>query len=491
MQKSPLVLIILDGFGLAPTGPGNAISLARKPYFDYIWQNYPHSKLHASGLDVGLPIGQMGNSEVGHLNIGAGRVVKQLLVEIDDQISDGRFRQNQTMLDCFEEAKNNNGTLHLLGLVSDGGVHSHISHLIEIVRFARDYGLDRVHIHAITDGRDTAPESALDFIQELDLELIDLNFGDISTISGRYYAMDRDNRWERTEESFNNLTRLDSVVEASAEDVISKSYAIGTSDEFIKPVQINPNGLISKNDSVLCFNFRPDRMRQITTKLLELTSNVYTFSNYGSDLDTKIIFPKQILKRTLGEIIATNNLSQARIAETEKFPHVTYFMNGGEEQTFKNEIRNLIPSPKVATYDMQPEMSVEGVARSVIDNLVTATSDVIIVNFANCDMVGHTGDISATIKAVEAVDKALGSVLKSVSDAEGIAVITADHGNAEEMLDEHGQVATAHTTNPVPFIITTGGISLRDGSLSDIAPTILDILNIKKPAEMTGESLII
>lgn len=491
MQKSPLVLIILDGFGLAPIGPGNAISLAKKPNFDYLWQNYPHSSLRASGLEVGLPKGQMGNSEVGHLNIGAGRVVKQLLVEIDGQINDGRFRQNKMILNCFEEAKRNNGILHLLGLTSDGGVHSHISHLIELIRFAKDFGLKQVHIHAITDGRDTAPESALDFIQELDLELIELNFGDISTISGRYYAMDRDNRWERTDEAFRNLTHLGSRLEASAEDAISKSYAEGISDEFIKPVQINQNGLISKNDSVLCFNFRPDRMAQITAKLLETTPNIYTFSSYGSNLETRIIFPKQILKRTLGEIIATNNLSQARIAETEKFPHVTYFMNGGEEQIFKNETRNLIPSPRVATYDMQPEMSVEGVAKAVISNLDSATSDVIIVNFANCDMVGHTGDLSATVRAVEAIDKALGSVLRSISDAEGTAIITADHGNAEEMLDEHGQIATAHTTNPVPFIVTAKEISLRDGSLADIAPTILDILNIKKPAEMTGESLII
>lgn len=503
MQKTPLVLLILDGFGLAEASPGNAISLANTPNFDRLWQTYSHSQLTASGLAVGLPEGQMGNSEVGHTNIGAGRIVKQDLVAIDDAIKEGEIFHNPELLRAIDVAKERGAKLHLLGLVSDGGVHSHINHLVALLAVAKQAGLNQVFVHAITDGRDTAPKSALGFIQQLDLAMLELEIGEIATLSGRYYAMDRDKRWERVAKAYNAFVAGAGEVFASAEEAITTSYANNITDEFILPSIINRDGLIGDNDVVICFNFRSDRMIQIGSILENpdaaqfetqaLAKNLYlaTMTRYSEEIKAPVLFEKPLLKRTLGEIIASSGLRQSRIAETEKYPHVTYFMNGGIEQQFKNENRILIPSPKVATYDMQPEMSVEAVSEAVIKTLNNQSSDVLIVNFANCDMVGHTGDIPATIKAVEAVDQALGQVETVVKQAGGILLVTADHGNAEIMLEANGKPCTAHTTNPVPFIIVAESeFKLKDGKLADIAPTILKLLNLKVPTEMTGESLI-
>ena len=503
MNNLPLVLLILDGFSLSEPGPGNAVSLASTPNFDKLWQNYPHCQLEASGLAVGLPTGQMGNSEVGHTNIGAGRIVKQDLVEIDDAIVSEDFFTKPILQKALATAKERGSKLHLLGLVSDGGVHSHLNHLIALLKAAKQANIDQTYVHVITDGRDTAPKSALGFVQQLDLAILDLGIGEIATVMGRYYAMDRDKRWERVAKAYNALTAGIGERYDSAEEAITASYTNDITDEFILPSVINQNGLIETGDVVICFNFRSDRMIQIV-KILEdphaadftveqPADNlaIFTMTPYSTDIKADVLFAKPLLKRTLGEIIAANHLRQSRIAETEKYAHVTYFMNGGIEQQFKNENRILIPSPKVATYDMQPEMSVEQVAQAVIETIEQKTSDVLIVNFANCDMVGHTGDIPATIKAVEAVDSALGRVWQAVERAGGSLLITADHGNAETMLEADGKPCTSHTTNPVPFIVVgREPVKLQNGKLADIAPTILQLLNVKQPTEMTGESLI-
>lgn len=503
MNNLPLTLLILDGFGLAEAGPGNAVSLASTPNFDFLWQSYPHCELEASGLAVGLPAGQMGNSEVGHTNIGAGRVVKQDLVAIDDAVADHSLSQNPVLQEAFASAKERGTKLHLVGLVSDGGVHSHINHLIALLEASKQAELEQVYIHAITDGRDTAPKSALDFLQQLDLAILNVGVGKIASVSGRYYAMDRDKRWERLSKAYCAIVMGEGEVADSAESAVENSYQQDTTDEFILPTVIDSNGKIENGDVVLCFNFRSDRMIQLVTALENFHSlplenckevenlDIYTMTSYSQDLQAKVLFGKPLLKRTLGEVLASLGLRQTRIAETEKYPHVTYFFNGGLEQQFKNEDRILIPSPKVATYDMQPEMSVEMVADSVVKTLANASSDVIIVNFANCDMVGHTGDIPATIKAVEAVDLALGRVKQAVEYAGGVLIVIADHGNAEMMLEADGKPCTAHTTNPVPCIVMGAGeLKLKNGKLADIAPTILELIGAKKPAEMSGESLL-
>lgn len=496
MNNLPLLLVILDGFGLSDNDYGNAIKTAKTPVFDKLWNEFAHTKLFASGLTVGLPDGQMGNSEVGHLNIGTGRVVKQSLVEIDDAIANGSLQINPFLQEAFSQAKENN-SIHLLGLVSDGGVHSHINHLTALVQYAKEAGIENIYIHAITDGRDVAPKSAIDYIQQLDLELMNIGAGEIATLGGRFYAMDRDKRTERTKKYYDAICGGLANRFESAEDAINNAYKAGVTDEFIEPVVINDSGLIKSNDVVICFNFRPDRMIQIVESLENPTEKggledlhlkIYSMTKYSDNLNAKVLFPKQILKKTLGEVLAANNISQMRIAETEKYPHVTYFFNGGIEQTFRNENRILIPSPKVATYDMQPEMSAHEVANAVIKTIKNKTSDVIIVNFANCDMVGHTGIFDAAVKAVETVDTELGRILDIFK---GTLLVTADHGNAEVMLSENGEPYTAHTTNLVPLIINSKQIELAEnGRLCDIAPTILDILNIQKPEEMDGQSLI-
>ncbi|MGI6612407.1 MAG: 2,3-bisphosphoglycerate-independent phosphoglycerate mutase [Candidatus Nanosyncoccaceae bacterium] len=503
MDNLPLVLLILDGFGLAEPGLGNAISNAKTPVFDYLWQNMPHTQLQAAESAVGLPEGQMGNSEVGHLNIGAGRVVKQTLVEINDAIADGEFVKNAILQEALETAKENGERLHLIGLVSDGGVHSHIDHLVAIVEAAKNAGLEHVFIHAITDGRDTATNAGLDFIQTLDLELLRIGVGEIATVAGRYYTMDRDKRWERIAKGYQAMVNGAGERFDSAEEAIAVSYDKKITDEFIKPCVINPSGTISDGDTIIFFGFRPDRMIQIVTAFdrpneVGFTINnppkhlsLFSMTKYDDLLDTKVLFPKQILKRTLGEVLSNNGLRQTRIAETEKYPHVTYYFNGGEDFIFKNEKRTAIPSPKVATYDMQPAMSASEIANAVITDLETKQSDVLIVNFANCDMVGHTGDFTATIQAVEAVDREMGRILAAAEQRGGITLITADHGNAEIMLDDKNQPCTTHTTSPVPFILTKAGYQLKDGGkLADIAPTILELIGIKQPTEMTGESLL-
>ncbi len=503
MNNLPLVLLILDGFGLAEPGPGNAITNAKTPVFDYLWQNMPHAQLEASGLAVGLPEGQMGNSEVGHLNIGAGRIVKQTLVEIDDAIASGEFENNSVLQEALQATKNNDGRLHLIGLVSDGGVHSHVNHLTAIVEAAKKTELDHVFIHAITDGRDTAPKSGLDFIQALDLELLRIGVGEIATVAGRYYAMDRDKRWERIAKAYEAMANGVGERFDTAEEAITASYENDVTDEFVEPCVINPSGTISDGDTVIFFNLRPDRMIQIVTAFeypnevgFSITKppknlSLFSFTKYDDSLSTNVLFPKQIIKRTLGELLSNNGLKQARIAETEKYAHVTYFFNGGEDFVFKNENRTLVPSPKVATYDMQPAMSATEVADAVIADLEAKQSDVLIVNFANCDMVGHTGYFDAAMQAVETVDREMGRILAAVEQRGGVALITADHGNAEQMRDEKDQPFTAHTTNPVPLILTKSEYQLKDGGkLADIAPTILALIGIKQPSEMTGESLL-
>ena len=503
MNNLPLVLLILDGFGLSEASPGNAISNAKTPVFDYLWENLPHTELQASGLAVGLPEGQMGNSEVGHLTIGAGRVIKQTLVEIDDAIASGQLYENPTLQQALTETKSKNGRLHLVGLVSDGGVHSHLNHLVALIKAAKQSELEHVFIHAITDGRDTAPRSGLDFIQELDLELLRVGVGEIATVSGRYYAMDRDKRWDRISKAYQAM--VDGIGEKfdSAEEAIADSYSKKITDEFVEPCVINQSGTIQDQDTVIFFNFRPDRMIQLVAtfdrptevdfEILHPPKQLALFSmvKYDDQLATEVLFPKQVIKRTLGETLSNNNLKQARIAETEKYAHVTYFLNGGEDFVFKNEERILIPSPKVATYDMQPAMSASEVADTVIADLETRKSDVLIVNFANCDMVGHTGDFTATMRAVETIDSEMGRILAALEQRNGTALVTADHGNAEKMLDKTGQPFTAHTSNLVPLILTRADYQLKSGgSLADIAPTILALLDIQKPSEMTGESLL-
>ena len=503
MNNLPLVLLILDGLGLAPSGPGNAVSLASTPNFDKLWRDFPHSELEASGLAVGLPAGQMGNSEVGHSNIGAGRIIKQDLVKIDASIDGGDFFDNPVLLQAIEQAKERQSKLHLIGLVSDGGVHSQIKHIVALLEASKRQNFQNVFVHALTDGRDTAPKSALDYIQQLDLAMLKIGVGKIATIAGRYYAMDRDKRWDRLEKAY--VAMVESIGEEanSAEEAIEHNYSNGITDEFIIPTVIDKTGSISQGDVVICFNFRADRMIQLVNVLsnpsqaeFEITHpadnlSVFTMTHYSDDIEAPVLFSEAVLKRTLGEIIAANGLRQHRIAETEKYAHVTYFFNGAIEQQFKNEERVLIPSPKVATYDIQPEMSVDDVASATINTLKNGLSDVLIVNFANCDMVGHTGDITAAIRAVEAVDKALGRVYEAVQEANGMLLVTADHGNAEVMLEPNGTPCTTHTTNPVPFILCSRqDITLSDGKLSDIAPTILSLIGIKSPDEMTGSKLI-
>lgn len=504
MNKGPLILLILDGFAIIDENKGNAVNAANKPNFDYYYSKYPKTSLGASGLDVGLPDGQMGNSEVGHLNIGAGRIVYQELTRITKSIADGDFFDNKELLSSIKNASDNNKSLHLMGLFSDGGVHSHIDHLKALVSFAKKENVDKVYIHAFTDGRDTSPNSAIIYTKNMLDFLYETGLGEIATISGRYYAMDRDNRWERIEKAYR------AVVEAKGEkftnplDAIENSYNNNVTDEFIVPVvNQNYNG-IEDGDSVIFFNFRPDRGRELTRAIVDdgfsgflrekKTVNYVTMTQYDADIkNVDIAFKPQTLENTFGEYISGLGLSQLRIAETEKYPHVTFFFNGGYEKSYDKEGRILVNSPKVATYDLQPEMSAYEIKDKLLEDLKNNPKDVIILNFANGDMVGHTGVFDAAVKAIETVDECIGEIVPKILELNGTALITADHGNAEQMLAEDGTPFTAHTTNRVPFVVVSNTFEgkLRDnGRLSDIAPTMLDILNIEKPVEMTGESLI-
>jgi 2,3-bisphosphoglycerate-independent phosphoglycerate mutase len=479
-----VVLVILDGWGLAPPGPGNAIDLAETPVFDRLWETRSHTTLEASGEAVGLPPGQMGNSEVGHLTIGAGRVLYQDLVRINRAIEDGSFFENEALTAAFEQARDRGGNVHLLGLVSHGGVHSHIDHLQALLELSRRQGLEeRTWIHAFTDGRDVSPTSAVRDLAELPAERI-------ATIVGRYYAMDRDERWDRTEKALAALVQNEGVLGTVPVSEVQRSYDEGVTDEFIEPIVLDGRPRIAKEEAVIFFNFRPDRARQLTQKLLASGFDLTTMTRYRDDFECPIAFEEQEVDGTAAEALSEAGVRQLHIAETEKYAHVTYFFNGGREQEWPGETRILVPSPRdVPSYDHKPEMS----AREVTDRFVDALDEngygFAVLNFANPDMVGHTGSIQAAVKAVETVDECLGRVVEAVEEKGGVALITADHGNAEHMLEEDGSPHTAHTSNPVPLIATDPQLTLVKGELSDLAPTAFSLLGIAKPLQMTGKIL--
>ncbi len=515
MSKSPIALIILDGFGLndITAEHGNAIKAANKPNIDSYMAKYPHTRLFASGLDVGLPDGQMGNSEVGHTNIGAGRIVYQELTRITKSIEDGDIFRNEALLKAAANCKEHDSALHFIGLLSNGGVHSHIEHLFGLLDFAKRQGLTKVYVHCIMDGRDVSPTSGVDFLAELQAKMDELGVGKIANVMGRYYAMDRDTNWDRVEKAYKAIVRGEGV---PTEDVISMmetSYETKDengaliTDEFIIPATVIENGQpvakISANDSVVCFNFRPDRAREITRTLVDADFTGFEreffpvhyvcMTQYDASMpNVDVAFKPEKLTNTFGEYISKKGYTQLRIAETEKYAHVTFFFNGGVEDVYEGEDRKLIPSPKVATYDMQPEMSAYLVADACVELINEDKYDCIILNFANCDMVGHTGVFEAAVKAVEAVDECLGKVVDAIMAKGGKVLITADHGNADCMVDQQtGEPFTAHTTYPVPFILLgAGDVKLHEGRLADLTPTMLDLMGLDKPAEMTGQSLI-
>ena len=511
MRKKPVVLMILDGYGLNSSTKGNGVALAKTPVMDKLMAEYPYVKGYASGLAVGLPDGQMGNSEVGHLNMGAGRIVYQELTRITKSIEDGDFFENKELLGAIENCKKNNSDLHLYGLLSDGGVHSHITHVFALLELAKRNGIKNVYVHCFMDGRDTAPDSGKDFIAKLYEKMEELGVGEIASVTGRYYAMDRDNRWDRVEKAYRALTLGEGNQAACGKCAIKASYEAGKTDEFVEPTVITkdgkPVGVIKDKDSVICFNFRPDRAREITRCFCddEFTGfdrgsrkDVYyvCFTDYDVTIPNKYVaFKKEKITNTFGEFLAANNMTQARIAETEKYAHVTFFFNGGIEEPNKGEDRILVKSPKVATYDLQPEMSALEVCDKLCEAIRSDKYDVIIINFANPDMVGHTGVIDAVIKAIETVDACVGRAVEAVKEKDGVMFICADHGNAEVLVDENtGEPYTAHTTNPVPFILVNydNEYTLKEnGKLCDIVPTLIDIMGMEKPAEMTGQSLLI
>ncbi|MBR6700141.1 MAG: 2,3-bisphosphoglycerate-independent phosphoglycerate mutase [Firmicutes bacterium] len=511
MKTKPLMLMILDGYGVNPEKYGNAILHAHKPSIDRIFETYPNTLLGASGLDVGLPEGQMGNSEVGHLNIGAGRIVYQELTRITKSIKDGDFFENKALLEAVDHVKKNGSALHIMGLLSDGGVHSHMTHLCALIDLAKQNGLSEVYLHAFLDGRDVPPRSAGTYISQIQQYMAEKGTGKLATVSGRYYAMDRDNRFERVVLAYDALTLGEAILTEDPFAALEDSYNNDASDEFVKPFIITENGKvtgrISDNDAVVMYNFRPDRAREITRtfadkdfsgferKVFPKNLKYICMTQYDASMpNVTVAFPPEKLENTLGEYLSSKGLHQLRIAETEKYAHVTFFFNGGVEAPNKNEERILVPSPKVATYDLQPEMSAFEVTEKVLDAIVKDIYDVIILNFANPDMVGHTGVFDAAVKAIEALDICIPKIVGSILDKEGTVLITADHGNCDYMLNEKGEVVTAHSVNKVPFLVASGKgkeIHLReDGVLADIAPTMLELLNISQPKEMTGRSLI-
>ena len=500
MNKELIMLMILDGFGVNNDINGNAIKMANTPNIDYLMNNYPNTLINASGEAVGLPEGQMGNSEVGHTNIGAGRIVYQELTRISKSINDNSINDIKEFNDAIDNAINNNTNLHIMGLVSDGGVHSHIEHLFGLLDFCKYRNFDRVFIHVFTDGRDTSPVSGINYLEKLENKINEVGIGKIASVSGRYYSMDRDNRWDRIKLAYDAIVNAKADNYNSAKEAIETSYKNEITDEFIKPVVISGGKEINNNDSIIFFNFRPDRARQLTRAITQDDFNEFERKNINTyfvcmtPYDDKfnnvhIAYKKEELKNTFGEYISNLGYTQLRIAETEKYAHVTFFFNGGKEEQYKNEDRILVPSPKVETYDMKPEMSANIVRDKVIDAIDSNKYNVIILNFANTDMVGHTGNLEATIKAVETIDTAIGMIYKKIMEHNGILLVTADHGNAEKMLD-NSEPFTAHTTNKVPFIITKKDLKLKEGRLCDIVPTMLDLMNLEKPKEMTGISLI-
>jgi len=506
------MLIILDGFGMSDKKDGNAIAMAKTPNINKIFEQWPLQNGSASGLDVGLPEGQMGNSEVGHTNIGAGRIVYQELTRITKSIQDGDFSDNKAFLGAIENCKKNNSSLHLYGLLSDGGVHSHNTHLYALLELAKKQGLSKVYVHAFLDGRDTPPTSGKGFLMELEAKMKEIGVGKVATVSGRYYAMDRDTRWERVETAYNALISGEGKTAVSVSVCMDASYADGVNDEFVVPTVIldndKPTAIIAPNDSIIFYNFRPDRAREITCAFCEpnfshfprknglMPLNYVCFTDYDPTIPNKVVaFLGQSLNNTMGEYVSNRGLTQLRIAETTKYAHVTYFFNGGVEEPYKNEDRTLIPTPEVATFDLKPEMSALEVTDSVLEAIKSKKYDLIVMNYANCDMVGHTGIIPATIKAVETVDTCLGKVIDAVIETNGQAFICADHGNADKMVDEEtNEPFTAHTTNPVPFVLVNckkaKGLK-SGGKLCDISPTLLDMMGVPQPEEMTGKSLLI
>ena len=502
MNKAPTTLIIMDGFGLTDPGPGNAVSLARTPQLDRLFAEYAHTTLSASGLDVGLPAGQMGNSEVGHTNIGGGRVVFQDLPRITKAIRDGSFFENPAYNHAMDACLEKGTALHLMGLLSDGGVHSHIQHLYALLQMAKNKGLTRVYVHAFLDGRDVSPTSGKDFVSACRDKCRALGVGRIATVMGRYYAMDRDNRWERVQLAYDAMVYGEGIQNPDPVDAVAQSYANDVTDEFMEPVVCDPEGTISDNDSIIFFNYRPDRAREITRAIVDpgfdgfqreyFPTTYVCNTEYDASMPNVLVaWPRIPVKNGLGEYLSSMGLTQLRIAETEKYAHVTFFFNGGVEKQYPGEDRVLVPSPKVATYDLQPEMSAYEVCDKCVERINSGAYDVIILNFANCDMVGHTGVLQAAVKAVETVDECVGRVVEATLKMGGIAMVTADHGNAEVMLQPDGSPMTAHTTNLVPFILCGAGTELRPGRLADIAPTILDVMGLEQPAEMDGKTLIV
>ncbi len=504
-MKKPVTLIIMDGFGINPDTYGNAIEAAATPNLSKIFAENPTTQIGASGMDVGLPDGQMGNSEVGHTNIGAGRIVYQELTRITKSIKDGDFFENTALLNAINAAKKDGSALHLIGLLSDGGVHSHFEHLIGLIEMAKKNDVKNVFVHCLMDGRDVPPSSGKSFIEQLQAELSRIGVGKIATVMGRYYAMDRDNRWERVEKAYAAMVYGEGVQNADPVAAMADSYAADVTDEFVIPVVCTgKEGVIKADDAVVFFNFRPDRAREITRTFVDADFNGFERKNgffpltyvcmtqYDATMpNVEIAFKPQVLTNTLGEYLSAKGLSQLRIAETEKYAHVTFFFNGGIEKEYEGEDRALINSPKVATYDLQPEMSANLVCDEVVDRIKSGKYDVIILNYANCDMVGHTGVFDAAKAAVEAVDTCVGKTVAATLEMGGIALITADHGNADKMYEPDGSPFTAHTTFPVPFCVVGKDCTLREGGrLADIAPTMLQLLGLPQPAEMSGESLI-
>lgn len=504
-MKKPVLLMILDGYGLAKPSAGNAISLANTPNMDKYLKEYPNRTLEASGLAVGLPKGQMGNSEVGHLNLGAGRTVYQSLTRITKAISDGSFFKNAAFLEAIKHTKKYNSALHIYGLLSDGGVHSHIKHFEAMLKMAKDYDV-KVYLHCFMDGRDTPPKSGINYIKAIEKYMQSINCGEIATISGRYYAMDRDKNYDRTAKAYDCMVNGIGNTASSAVECLENSYKNDVTDEFVVPTVINKAGLIKDNDSIIFMNFRPDRAIQISTMMTNMDDEVVTVKRnklnnlcyvsmmlYANSVKGLIAFKIIDIVNGYGDVISKNGLKQLRIAETEKYAHVTFFFDGGVNREIKGSTRVLVGSPKVATYDLQPEMSANIVTDKLLIELDKGIYDTVILNYANCDMVGHTGNIPATVKAVETVDKCMAKVVDKVNSMGGVCLICADHGNADKMLSEDGSPYTAHTTALVPFIITSNDFTLDDraeGTLGDIAPTMLQILKIEQPQEMTGKSLI-
>jgi len=505
MSKAPVALLIMDGFGINPSDYGNAIKAAKTPNLDRYFAEYPNTIIGASGLDVGLPDGQMGNSEVGHTNMGAGRIVYQQLVKITKSIQDGDFFENPALTAAMQNAKEKGTALHLMGLLSPGGVHSHMTHMYGLVEMAKRFGLEKVYIHAFLDGRDVPPSSAAEYMEEATAKLAEIGIGKIGVISGRYYAMDRDNAWDRVEKAYAALVYGEGVQEDDPVQAIRNSYANGVTDEFMLPAVVAKDAKIAENDSVIFFNFRPDRARQLTRAFVDpefkgferrngyFPVHFVCMAQYDAAMpNVSVAFPPEELTMTLGEYLSKCGKTQLRIAETQKYAHVTFFFNGGEEKQFAGEERILIQSPDVATFDLKPEMSAYEVTEAVLKEIADDKFDAIILNYANCDMVGHTGIFDAAVKAVEAVDDCIGQVTEAILAKGGKVIITADHGNADKMMEDDGSPFTAHTTNPVPaIVIGTQYKKLREGGvLADLAPTMLQMMELPQPKEMTGKTLI-